>query len=335
LELTLVSACPRRPRWPSMSAAKAAFGWAVLLGIVGGGVGAVLLTKSIGRSTISTAALSFIELPVVMVLWAVPCAVMGFCAASFVAASRTGAQHATFRRVLAGAGLVAVALPSAAYVLANLATGWEVTRIQSMSEEQLEQVLASKCFGANPFVLAQVAQSPRANAVILRKIATRKDPELHEKLSSIFDVMGSNRHGLAVMRLVARNPNVDETTLELLAQSNNGYVLSDVAMNPKLQVESLRRLEQRADPILEWSISRNPKTSPWVLQRLAGSQDAHVRSNVASNPSTAPADLVRLASDPQFAVRRNVATNPSAPAEVIEALRQDPDAGTKASIPPK
>jgi hypothetical protein len=316
----------------SLSAARAAFRWAVLLGVLGGGVGAVLLTKAIGRSTSSTAALSFIELPIVMFLWGAPCAAMAFCAAYLLAARRVGRQLPTFRMLLAGLVLLVLAATSITYIITNLATGWEVGRVAAMDEGQLERVLASKYVGANPFVLAAVAQNPRASAGILRLIASRKDPQLHEKLSSLFDTMGSNTHGLAVMRLVARHPNVDGETLEILAQSDNDYVLSDVAMNPKLPEQTLRRLEQRSGQMMEWAIARNPKTLASILTHLSQSSDEYVRSNVAGNPSASPDDLARLAHDPVFHVRRNVASNPRTPPEVRAALRDDPDPRVRAEF---
>jgi hypothetical protein len=319
----------------NQSAARTGFAWALLLGALGGGVGAVLLTTAIGRSAISTAALGFIELPIVMFLWAMPFAAMGFCAGYLLAARRMGSQFTTFRMLLAGLVLLSLAVTSTAYVTTNLATGWEVGRVAAMNEGELEWVLASKYFGANPFVLAEVAQNPRASAAILHQIAMRKDPQLNEKLWSIFDVMGANKHGLAVMRLVARHANVDSQTLEILAQSGNGYVLSDVAMNPKLSDQTLRRLAQRSDPMMEWAIARNPKTPASVLTRLSQSSDEYVRSNVAGNPSASAGDLARLGQDPQFNVRRSVASNPSAPLDVVEALRNDPDARVRAAFPTK
>jgi hypothetical protein len=288
-------------------AVQVAFRWAVLLGALGAGVGAVLLTTAIGRSTISTAALGFLGLPTVMVLWAVPCATMGFCAGYLVAARRLGRPVTSFPMRLAALGLLAVAVPSTASVLTNLATGREVGRVAAMSEGELQRELASKCFGANPFVLAAVALNPRANASALRQIATREDPGLQQKLGSIFDVMGSNRHGLAVMRLVARHPNVDAETLEILAHSDNAYVLSDVALNPKLSEPAMRRLEQQSNPLLDWALARNPRTAPSVLARLSRSSNESVRANVAANPS--------------------------APADVWETLRHDPVPRVAAAVP--
>jgi Leucine rich repeat variant len=304
--------------------------WALRLAAVGAGLGAWLLTSAIGRSANSTAVLGFIELPVVMLFWAIPCAVMGFCAGYLVAARRLGGQLTSFPALLAAVVLLVVAAPSMTYVIGNRAVGWQVGHVASMDEKALEGVLASRLFGTNPFVLAAVAQNPHATATVLHQIAVRPDPRLHEKQWSLFDVMGSNSKGLAVMRLVARNPNVDSETLEILSHSNDSYVRSDVAMSPKLSEQTLWRLGQQSDQTMQWAIARNPKTEQSVLTQLCLNSDEYVRSNVAGNPSASPDILAHLASDPVFHVRRGVASNPNTPPEVRESLRHDPDPRVRA-----
>ena len=315
----------------SQSAATVGRSWALRLAAVGAAVGGLLLTTAIGRSTLSTAALGFIELPIIILLWATPCAVMGFCAGYLVTTRRMGGQFTALPVPLAALVLLVVAVPSMTYVVSNLATGWEVGRVAAMNGEELQRVLASRYFGANPFVLAAVAQNPRASAAVLHQIAMRTDPRLHEKQWSIFNLMGSNTDGLAVMRLVARNPNADGETLEILSHSDSNYVRADVAMSPnRLSEQTLWRLGQRSDRIMQWAAARNPETAPSVLARLSLSSDETVRSNVAANPSASSDDLARLGHDPQFNVRRSVASNPSAPLEVVESLRRDPDPRVRA-----
>jgi hypothetical protein len=241
-----------------------------------------------------------------MALWGVPSAVLGFCAGYLLAARRAGRPMATLLMLLAGFVFVVVAAAGAAFVSGNLCTGREVRRVAGMSSAELERELTSRRFGANPFVLAAVAQNPRASASTLRQIATRQDVQLHQKLGSLFDVMGSNTRGLAVMRLVARHPNVDADTLEILSHSDDDYVLSDVALNPKLAEPALSRLE-RGGPELDRALAHNPKTAPPVLARLSRSSNAWVRAAVATNPGT--------------------------PADVLEALRHDPVPQVSAAAP--
>jgi hypothetical protein len=189
------------------SAARRGLRWALLLGVIAGVAGGVLCATAIGQSTISTAALGFFfDLPIVSFQWALTGGLVGFFAGYLVEERRMPRPLITFRSFLAGLVLLAVAGLSTVYVVSNLAISWEVHRVKAMDhEDDLQRALHSRFFGANPFVLAEVVQDPAANAAILREIAIRSDPELHEKLWSIFDLMGSNRHGLAVMRLVSRN----------------------------------------------------------------------------------------------------------------------------------
>jgi hypothetical protein len=292
---------------------------------MGAGVGAVLAYTAIRRSTISTAVLGlFFELPIVALLWGVQGSVIGFCAGYLLAARRGGWGWRRRGTVVAGLVLVAVGARLLIEVVTELVVGAQVQRVGRMDEPQLRGVLDSR-LGRNVFVLAAVAGNERASAETLRQIASRSDTELHDKLGSIYDVMGTNTHGLAVMRLVARNPHVDWETLEILSHSPDPYVLGDVAMNSKLSDEALERLLGREDQMVSWGVARNPKTPPWALSRLSRSPDEYVRSNVAMNPSTPAEELRQLAADPQWHVRRGVASNPNTPVDVLELLKRDSD----------
>ncbi len=295
-------------------------------GVLAAGVGAVLDYTAIRRSTISTAAVGLIfELPIVALLWGIQGGLIGFCAGYFLAARRSGGGWRQTGSLIAGLVLLAVGGRLAIEVGTGLVVSAKVRQVQRMEEPQLRGVLDSRLFGRNLFVLAAVAGNERASADTLRQIASRSDPELHRKLGSIYDVMGTNTHGLAVVRLVARNPHVDGETLEILSRSPDPYVLGDVAMNSKLPEEALARLLGREERMVSWGVALNPKTPPWVLSRLSGSSDEYIRSNVARNPGTPPDALRQLASDSQWHVRRDVATNPKTPADVLELFRRDPD----------
>ena len=301
--------------------------WAGFLGsVLAAGVGAALAYTAISRSTISTAAVGLIfELPVVALLWGIQGGLIGFCAGYLVAAGRSRGGWRATGNLVAGLVLLAVGGRLAVEVVTGLVVGAEVRQVGRMDEPQLRAVLDSRLFGRNLFVLAAVAGNERASAETLRQIASRSDPELHRKLGSIYDVMGTNTHALAVMRLVARNPHVDAETLRSLSRSPDPSVLGDVAMNSKLPEDVLTNFLGRDDWALRWGVSLNPKTPPWALSRLSGGADAYIRSNVARNPSTAPDDLRQLARDSEWHVRRDVATNARTPPDIIELLREDPD----------
>lgn len=301
--------------------------WAGFLGsVLAAGVGAALAYTAISRSTISTAAVGLIfELPIVAFLWGIQGGLIGFCAGYLLAAGRSRGGWRATGSLVAGLVLLTVGGRLAVEVVTGLVVSDEVRRVGRMNESQLRGVLDSRLFGRNLFALAAVAGNERASADILREIASRSDPQLHQKLGSIYDVMGTNTHGLAVMRLVARNPHVDAETLEILSRSPDPYVLGDVAMNSKLSDQALGRLLQREEWMVSWGVALNPKTPPWALSRLSRSSDEYIRSNVARNPSTPPDELRKLARDSQWHVRRDVATNPKTPPDILELLRRDPD----------
>ena len=302
-------------------------------GLLAAGVGGWLAYTAISRSTISTAALGFIfELPLVALCWGIQGGLIGFCGGYLLAARRSAGGWRRTGRVFAALVLLAIGGRLAIEVVTELVVGAEVRRVGRMDEPQLGAVLDSRLFGRNRFVLAAVAGNERASADTLRQIASRSDAELHRKLGSIYNVMGTNTHGLAVMRLVARNPHVDAETLEILSRSQDPYLLGDVAMNLKLPEEALAPLLRREERMVSWGVARNPKTPAWALVRLSRNPDEYIRSNVAMNPSTPPEVLDELASDPAWHVRRNVASNAKTPPGVLELLRRDPDERVRAVL---
>ncbi len=93
-------------------------------------------------------------------------------------------------------------------------------------------------------------------------------------MGSVWDVMGSNRKGLAVMRLVARNPNAGAAALEhLAARPEAEYVLSDVLANRKTPMRVLERHFGTANYLAKWGLAQNPAVPRAVLERLANDPD--------------------------------------------------------------
>src|SRR5439155_6127107 len=125
--------------------------------------------------------------------------------------------------------------------------------------------------------LAAVAQNPAATSAILDEIAHRRDRKLHEKLYGSSRVLGANRRGLAVMRLVALHPNVTEATLVHLADSRNEYVINSVLGSPKTPEAVLRRYAGRGNYLFDWGIGHNPRTPPDLLAPLADSANEYTR----------------------------------------------------------
>jgi len=137
---------------------------------------------------------------------------------------------------------------------------------------------------------------------------TEKDPALYEPLGSLWDVMGGNRKGLPVMRLVVRHPNTRSETLAKLADGPNPQGLQpDLVANPNLPPEVLARWLDSTDPTVEYGLASNPKLPQRAMDRLAKSGDRNVRLALTWNPGTPREILDRLSVDADALVARNAA----------------------------
>ncbi len=155
------------------------------------------------------------------------------------------------------------------YIVYGIIFTLSVNDVRTISEPGIDKFLERSMFRSNKFALGALAQNPNVSAAVLDQIARLQWPELHEKMGSVWPVMDGNGKGLAVMRLVVRNSNVTERTIEYLAStSQNDYVLSDIAVNPKTSIETLRRLEAKSNYLIDWGLSQNPKSPPDVFSKL-------------------------------------------------------------------
>jgi Leucine rich repeat variant len=280
---------------------------------------------TISNSRSSTAAIGFIFLPFFSALVSIPAFGIGWCLGYFLTWRRSRIKE---RKVSAfAAGLVPLLV--AVWIIKTLWGGNDLTqqvhRVQTMNAADLEGVLNQPRLARNKFILGAIAENPKATASVLHRIVRSDLPELHEPMGSHFDVMGSNTHGLAVMRLVARNTYTAPGDLERLADSKNEYVLGDVAANPKLSEGTLRRLAKKGGYLVEWGLGLNSHTPKDILARLAMSADEFTRAHVAANPN-APAEVLSgLSVDHVWHVRASVARNPATPRSIVELLLQDAD----------
>ena len=240
------------------------------VGIIGALATSILMVLSITRSTSSTAAIGFIFIPVYFAM---------FFAAFFVWGYSIGTirmwRESTARRIDLKIGLAfLVAVGISVLLVGGLARGLLLTSItakiqQVNTERELSEILENSLFKRNRFVLGGIAQNPAASAELLGSIARLDDPNLHEKMGSLFPLLGDNGKGLAVMRLVLRHRNVSPNTVEYLASSSQvDYVLGDVAGNPKAWIETLRSLEKRQNYLIDWGLARNPRTPDDVFLKL-------------------------------------------------------------------
>ena len=282
---------------------------------------------TLSQGVSSTTAVGYFFLPFVALIVAVKFGVFGYCA--HYAVKKTASRR---RRILAF--LIALALLfSFLYWLGSALISCKVVReVRTLDREGVSRFLETSPFKANKFALNAILERQDIDAQTLYKIAQIPSPELHKRMGSAFPVMGKNRKGLAVMRLVAKHPNVDAKTLALLTNSPDDYVLGDVAANPKTPPECLAKLIQKGGQLVDWGLARNPNTPPEALHDLAfsvkkyqGSGLQFTRADVAKNKATSLVDLEKLSKDPDWLVRDSVLMNPRCSPALRESLRNDPD----------
>jgi hypothetical protein len=268
--------------------------------------GAVLLSKTRLWSSSSTASIGIIfVIPVVAAMRAVPGSIVGASLGYLAWGWRHGRRLRERGMLVAVLLVVAVAGWAVRETVPELELGRKVRAVEQMGEPALAQVLEDPVFGHNVFVLAAVAGNPRASGETLDRITRRTEPELHEQVGSFFDdVQGKNTREVAVMRLVAQNPNVRPDSVERLASCTDMYTVAFVASNPKLSEETVRRLATSTDRYVLNGVAWNPRTPPELLERLSRSEDPYTRLGVAGNRSTPPEIIQRLRSDPDEFVRR-------------------------------
>ncbi len=280
--------------------------WALAAGVLGALAAAAATVKGIHASASSTAAIGYVFLPFIAAAAGAIAGVWGLALGCVWQSLFRGQRY--FRAVLLTAWVVALGLPAVA--------GWETWRglaleravreVEGMSAAQLEEAFEDSPWKRDRFFLGALAQHPRAGARLLERIAALPDPALYEAMGSLWEVMGRNRKGLAVMRLVAAHPNVTPAALEALAAKPEAeYVLGDVLANPKTPMRVLERHFDATHYLLEWGLALNPNTPRAVLERLAGSANLYTRLNLTTNKATPTAILERLARDPDATLARN------------------------------
>jgi hypothetical protein len=298
-------------------------------GIIAAAIGfisfTVLAISSIRQSTSSTAAIGYLFIPITSLIGAVPFFIFGYSVKYLKNWYFSNARKFDYKVALAFAASIFLFLASAKITLEGIYLTGLVREIKSMNEAELEKTIEKPFFGKNKFVLGAIAQNKCASGELLQRIGSIDKKELHERMGSVFDVMGENRRGLAVMRLVAQHPNVLPTTLEQLSNSSDDYVLLNVAANKKTSVATLRRLSQRKTDLIDWGLAGNPLTPSDVLSKLSSSANEYTRAGVAQNPSTPLKDLEKLAVDKVWNVRRGVAENAKVSLELLGKLCEDHD----------
>ncbi|MBI3372358.1 MAG: hypothetical protein HY017_11460 [Betaproteobacteria bacterium] len=279
--------------------------WGAAAGALGALAAAAVSVKGILSSSSSTAAIGFLFVPVIAAIAAVPAALWG-AALGYVLQQRRGARHG-LSALLAAAVVAVVALP--AYLgyetWRGLALEAAVRDVRIMDARGLNQAFDQSRWNHDRFFLGALTQNKAASAALLERVAALPDADLFERMGSFWDVMGSNRKGLAVMRLVAHHENASGVTLERLADHPQaGRIVHELASNPNTPLPVLARWYESTDYLAEWGLALNPNTPPAVMERLSRSTNLYTRMNLTYNKATPEAILERLANDPDPVLAR-------------------------------
>lgn len=166
-----------------------------------------------------------------------------------------------------------------------------VAAIEQMGTAEIDTFLTKSEYRENRFALGAVAQNNATSSAALARIADLPQPALHKAMGAAPEIMGENRKGLAVMRLVALHPNVTPEVLSALSYSPVDYVLNTVAGNPLTPVEDLERMfsEHQGTSsfyLIEWGLASNTKTPLWIIEQLAQSNNEYTLRYLKGNPAT-------------------------------------------------
>jgi len=280
--------------------------FALVSGLGGGIAAAVISVKAILGSASSTAAIGFLFVPFIMAAAMVFAGLWGLALGCVWHAMRGTQSY--YRAVLLLAWIVALGVPAygAWQVWQGLALERAVAEASVMNTAELERALNESPWRDNRFFIGALVQNKAASEALLDRISRLADPELYEQMGSLWNVNGENRKGLAAMRLIAYNPNVNAATLQYLAEGPHAdKVMHDVLRNRRTPMTVLARHFDSTDYLIEWALALNPMTPPAVMERLSNSSNKYTRFNLTYNEATPPAILQRLAQDPDELLARN------------------------------
>ena len=199
-------------RWVERSEAR----WALWAGIIGALATAALSARMILSDGSSSAGLGFVFLPLVAAAAAVPIGIWGAALGHVVAHLRGRASEPKIVFWVALAAAAALPVAVASEVWRGKALEAAVAETRGMDVRQLERAFEGSEFRRDKYFLGALAGHPAASAQLLERIASLEDPALFEPMWSLWDVMGDNRKGEAVMRLVERHPNASSATVARL-----------------------------------------------------------------------------------------------------------------------
>jgi hypothetical protein len=282
-------------RWVERSEAR----WALWSGVAGFFATAALSTKMILSHGSSTAALGFVLVPFVAGAAAVPIGVWGAALGHVVAHLRGRAPEPKVVFWVAVVAAASLPLTVCYEVWKGRSLERAVAETRTMGAAALEHAFDESHWRHDKYFLGALAENKAASPALLERIGGLDDAQLYEPMWSLWDVMGENRKGLAVMRLVARHRNTPGATLARLeSHPQSQELIVEILANPNIPQPVLAKHYDDTYYRAEWGLAMNPNTPPAVMERLARGANIHARSFlVLFNPATPRAILELLAGD--------------------------------------
>jgi hypothetical protein len=298
-------------------------------GLIWAGIGFVLVSflwfNVISRQTSSTVGIAIFLIPITAAPYTIPFFLFGYCVVDLSKVIKERFKSSSTDVKVRSFIAFALAMVGLGYVGCGIAFTMVVNGVRRMSDEELNNFLDRSLMKKNKFALGALAENPNASTETLDRVAKSPDPELDDRMFSIWPVLGENVNGRAVMRLIAVHKNVSEETLAHLAKSSDDFVRCSVAANPKTPVMILRKLAIDPGYATIGCLASNEMTPPDLLAKLASNKSEYTRIDIARNLNTSTDTLAELAKDSRWLVRREVAENPNTPTNVIAELIKDPD----------
>ena len=153
-----------------------------------------------------------------------------------------------------------------------------------------------------------------------------------------------------VRSLVAANPSINQTIVEMLIKDKEPGVRGYLAGNRSVPRPVLLRLREDPNETVRWMLPGNPNwteddiremysesTTSWgriarnpsapsdILDKLSSSTDYNTLINLANNPSIPESVALILAKQKDASIRTMITYNPATPVAVLESLTKDSD----------
>jgi TM2 domain-containing membrane protein YozV len=280
---------------------------AFVVGSLGALISIYSMISNVKFSTLSTAALGYLDLPLVGFFSFILFGFLGYCLGIII----KGIIIQNYRKSLGLIASLIIIIVAVPYFINDKIRSHkaseQIRNIIRMNNPILLDQTFSKYSSSsfsyfstnyNIYIIAIIAQNPYSSADLLDKIAHLNTPRVNDQLAVSADLTPNNRKGLAVIRLVARNPNVNLSTLIYLAShSKNYYLLGDLAGNRKMPPDVLRQLynkskESEEGYLIDWGLAYNVNTPPDILRELARRSDFSffdtTQSILKNNPNLPP-----------------------------------------------